>query len=271
MKISIITPNYNYSQFLPALLDSIVGQNYKNWEHIIVDDGSTDNSVEIIKSYVEKYPNKIKLITQKNQGQTLAINRGLREVSGDIIAWINSDDCYCVNVFNTIIESFLLTPKIDAVFGDIEIIDKNDKKIKINKYLNFSYASGVFIGFGKTISSNAIFWKKQLTDKTGLFDEKYEYAMDSEYWSRLLWKKKIKKINIPIAKFRWHVQAKTILRKEKNSKANLDALREDQNVFMNSYKNLTIAKIIPIKFTFILKKIFKAKRILYRFIAGHYF
>ena len=190
-KISIITPNYNYGHFISRLLNSIAQQNYANWEHIIIDDGSTDNSVEIIKTFALK-DNRIKLYTQENRGQTRSINAALTKVQGEIIGWINSDDYYTENVFDSIANIFS-NKKIDAVIGDIEVIDANDQVIKRINYPKFNYLSGVFNGFGKIISSNAIFWRKEITEEIGVFDEDFNYSMDAEYWSRILLKRKVLK------------------------------------------------------------------------------
>ncbi len=270
LKISVITPNYNYSSYIGQTIESVVNQDYHNIEHIIVDDGSTDNSIEIIESYVNRYPGKVKLIKQKNLGQTNALNRALREVSGDIIAWINSDDYYCDGVFHKIISEFIKNPMLDAVFGDI-IIDKNGQQFKRNKYLPFSYASGVFNGFGKIISSNAIFWKRELFETTGLFDNTFNYAMDSEYWSRLLYKRKVKHISLYVASFRWHPVAKTMIRRDVNSIAYITANQEDKKIFESSYSNLFISNIIPVNYSGFLKIIYKFKRLFLRLINGHYF
>jgi len=270
-KISIVTPNYNYGHFIGELLDSVITQEYENYEYIIVDDGSTDNSVEVIQEYVNKYPGKIKLIEQENKGQTPAVNAGLKHASGDIIGWINSDDSYCVDAFSKIAKAFEKYPKSDTVFGDIKIIDDNNNLVKNLKYLKFDYASGVFNGFGKIIASNAIFWKKSIMEEVGYLDETYDHAMDSEYWSRLLKNKKVYKINEYIANFRWHPKAKTILRKSEQNTEFLDARKEDYRIFENSYCYLQISKIIPIKFAKPLKYLYKIKRLFLKFINGHYF
>jgi len=241
LKISVITPNYNYSSYIGQTIESIVNQDYNNIEHIIVDDGSTDNSVEIIESYINRFPNKIKLIKQDNAGQTNAINRALSEVTGDIISWINSDDYYLENVFSKIVDIFLEDNSVDAIFGDINIIDEKGNYIKSNKYLNFDYTSGVFNGFGKIIPSNAIFWKRELSDIAGPFDITYNYAMDSEYWSRLLYKRKVKHIPLIVASFRWHTVAKTIIRRDKNNIAYITGKLEDNKIFINSYSKLFIS------------------------------
>jgi len=137
MKISIITPNYNYASFIEQTIRSVIYQKYNNFEHIIVDDGSTDNSVDVIQKYVEKYPNKIIMIKQENKGQTYAINEALKHAKGDIIGWINSDDFYFENIFSTIVETFKKDTSIDAIMGDIAIIYEKEELVRINKYLGF--------------------------------------------------------------------------------------------------------------------------------------
>lgn len=271
MKISIVTPNYNYDKYIGQTIESVINQNYLNYELIIVDDGSTDNSVNVIQQFVSKYPNQIILIRQKNQGQTKAINVGLKSATGDLIGWINSDDCYCDNAFSKIVKVFSENPEIDAVFGDIIIIDEANRFIKKNLYLPFDYKSGVFNGFGKIVSSNAIFWRSKLLEETGLLDESFKYAMDSEYWSRLLYKKKVKHINENIAKFRWHDRAKTIIRRNTNSISNLEAKNEDLKVFYSSYRNLAISKYFSVKYSIILIIIFKLKRYTMKLAKRHYF
>jgi glycosyltransferase involved in cell wall biosynthesis len=268
--LSIITPNYNYSKYIGFLIESIIRQDYENLEYIIVDDGSTDNSVEIIEKYVDRYPRIIKLIKQSNKGQTIAINNALKAVTGDVIGWINSDDLYAPNVFNKIVSFFNTDNSIDALFGNIEIINENGVTIKINKYLPFDYSSGVFNGFGKIISSNAIFWRTRLTDETGLMKENFIYAMDSEYWSRLLYNRNVKHINFVFSKFRWHDLAKTVVRRNKKSNAFEKSRAEDNFVFVNSYKNLLISRLIPVKFSIPFKLFYKLKRYFLRLIYGHY-
>jgi len=270
LKISIITPNFNYAQFIDKTIYSVLLQGYDNFEHIIVDDGSTDNSIGVIEGIIKLNLGVIKLIKQTNKGQTQAINRALKEVTGDIIGWINSDDLYCEGAFLSVINEFQKKPNLDAVFGDIYIIDKNESIIKTNRYLAFDYTSGVFNGFGKIVSSNAIFWRKELTDQVGLFDESFSIAMDSEYWSRLLFKRRIIHIPVILAKFRWHEDAKTIVRNDKQNSNFIKGKNEDSRVYYNSYKKLKLSKYIPLRYSAPIRFSYRLKRYLLRFIKGHY-
>lgn len=268
-KISIITPNYNYGKFIGKTIESVVSQDYSNVEHIIVDDGSTDNSVEVISEYVLKYPDKVKLIQQENKGQTPAINRALKKATGDIIGWINSDDLFALGTFQIVLKKFSKGKNIDAVFGDIEIVNKEGKTIKKNKYLPFNYKSGIYLGFGRIISSNAIFWRKELTEEVGFLDERFDIAMDSEYWSRLLYRRKVKHVNMVFAQFRWHDEAKTIKRREKNSKFHLKGKEENRLIFENSIAKTNFQKL-PANLHKMIKAYYKLRRYSLRFLYGHY-
>lgn len=268
MKISIITPNYNYAKYIGKTIESIVNQDYTDIEHIIVDDGSTDNSIEIIKKYQKKHPGTIKLIQQENKGQTQALNVALSHVTGDIIGWLNSDDTFCENVFKKLIDEFKKEKAVFAVFGDINIIDKKSRIIKKNRYLKFSYISAVFNSFGKEIPSNGIFWRNQ---DLPLFNESFQYAMDSEYWSRLLVNKKIIKISTLIANFRWHENAKTIKSKRKEDVCYHKVIEERNSIFQQSYKNLFISKLIPIEYSKFIRFYYRSRRLILRGLKGAYF
>lgn len=205
LKISIVTPNYNYEKYIAQTIESVIVQNYPNFEHIIVDDGSTDNSVEVIKKYVEKYPNNIKLITQKNAGQTPAINRGLKEVSGDIIVWINSDDYFCPNSFKQVASEFSKNELIDIVYGNVNVVDLDNNFYYKIRHLKYDYYFAVFYGFCKVLTSNAVFWRRRVQEDVGLLNSSLKANMDGEYFSRLLRNRKVIHLNKPLACFRQQV------------------------------------------------------------------
>ena len=267
-KISVITPNYNYANYIGQTIESVINQDYENVEHIIVDDGSTDKSVEIIQEYVNKYPEKIRLITQENKGQSMAINVGFKNSTGDILAWINSDDWYCKNVFKKVVEIFNQNPDVDIVFGDYYNVDSNGKKRFIYKNLKFNYFIACMIGFGQVMASNTVFWKKELLSKIGYIDESFSYAMDSEFFARLTRNANIKKVNYPVANYRFHSKCKTAI--HRNSKLKRYS-EEMELVFVNTYNSLKISKFIPIKYSWIIRKAFRFYRIFLRSIKGHYF
>jgi glycosyltransferase involved in cell wall biosynthesis len=266
-KISIITPNYNYSKYIGKTIESIIKQNYDNYEHIIVDDGSTDNSVEIIRSYIKDYPDKIKLITQKNSGHTKAVNAGFKNASGNIIGWINSDDIYCENIFDKIANEFTKDPNIDIIYGDYYLIDRDGNIISENKHLRFNYSDACFKGFGRVLTSNAIFWKRELFEKFGYLDEDFIYNPDGEFLSRITYKANMKQLQIPLAYYRRHSLTLTT---NKNEQVSDRREKELLLEFSNSYNKLPVSKVIPVKYTFLQKIYYSTKRIALRSIKGHY-
>lgn len=241
MKLSIITPNYNYSEFLPKLFESIINQNFSNWEHIIVDDGSTDTSVEVIKSYVSKYPDKITLIQQENKGQSKAINRALKEVRGDIIGWINSDDFFCENIFKQIVKIFEQEKDTEIIYGNYNIVDINGGYIKTKKHLKFNYFEAVYAGFGNCLTSNAVFWRNKLNNDVGPFREDLKSNMDGEFFSRLTYNRNLKHANFSIANFRQ--QAISIAGKQDSNWGEL-VRKEKEIEYIQSYNNLFLSKVI---------------------------
>lgn len=265
MKISIITPNYNYAKYISQTIESIVSQDYDNYEHIIVDDGSTDNSVEIIKSYQRKYPDKIKLIIQENKGQTPAINTGLKSATGDIIGWINSDDTYCKGIFNKINTIFQNNDKLDIIIGNVNVVDLEGNFIYKIRHNSYDFMAGAKLGFMKITTSNAVFWKKTLMDKVGFMDDKLKCNMDGEYFSRLFLDSVVHQINDSIANFRKQEISIAAL-KEKNWRTNFVDKEVEFEKLMSakriedrhSDKAFTIkSNIFYLKIQRILEKIYK--------------
>jgi glycosyltransferase involved in cell wall biosynthesis len=203
-KISVITPSYNQGQFLERTILSILNQNYPNVEYIIIDGGSTDNSVEIIK----KYETHIAYwVSEKDRGQTDAINKGMRKATGDIVCWINSDDILLPGALQIVARYFNKHPDIEFLNGLTVRIDKNDKILGIGHILNnkWFHKRGIY-----NISQQGMFWKKCIFDKVGELDETFHYAMDTE-WIIRLYENKIKmaRINKPLGAIRIHESTKT--------------------------------------------------------------
>lgn len=183
-KISIITPSLNQCEFIEKTIQSVREQNYKNYEHIIVDGGSTDGTLEIL----EKYKNMLTYISEKDSGQVDAINKGLRMASGDILAFINSDDYYLPDTFNIVANAFRESSKTWLV-GSYKIIDESDKEIHkyvaTYKELLRTRANKNLLYIANYIPQPSTFWRRSIIDKVGFFDKKYNYAFDYEYWLRL--------------------------------------------------------------------------------------
>ena len=249
LKISIITPNYNYAHFIGQTIESVVNQDYENIEHVIVDDGSTDNSVEIIQSYQKRYPGKIKLIVQKNQGQSAAINVGLKAATGDIIGWINSDDMYAPNSFQTVVES-LSSANVDAIYSNYYRVNSKGEVIANHIAQNSSKWMSLFYCF---ISSNTFFFKRKIIDNEVFIDNDFHICMDKEFFAHIYYADyKIVKVNTYFAYFRWHENNKSIdssVVKEIRLNEGIEILRRygkisHLKIFLNKFSYLFTQKIV---------------------------
>jgi len=179
-KISIVIPSFNQGSYIEETLKSIFDQKYPKLEVIVIDGLSTDNTINILK----KYEKKINYwVSEKDRGQSHAINKGFKKASGDIIAWINSDDIYFPNSFNTINNFFQKKPEADIVYGNGVWIDENSKIIKCRRNLPFHYKTW-FYGMADPFQPE-VFYRRRVLDAAGFVDESYHMMMDREWWIRM--------------------------------------------------------------------------------------
>lgn len=185
-KITIITPSYNQGSFIRETIESVLSQGYPNLEYIVMDGGSTDNTLSILKSYGKK----IIWTSKKDHGQTDAINKGIKKSTGDIIAYLNSDDVYLPNTLFTIAEYFISHGDAQWVTGDYFIIDAQGNKIQsfVEMYKRVLRIKPTFekLCVANYIIQPSTFWRRSIMKKVGLFDDTLRYCMDYDYWMRLI-------------------------------------------------------------------------------------
>ena len=178
MKISIITPTFNSEKTIEKNVESILKQSFKEFEHIIIDNLSHDNTLDIIKKLYKDSPLNLRIISEKDNGISEAFNKGINIESGNILTILNSDDYYySENVFEHVVNTF--TKSQFLVFhGDLLFNDP-----KYGSYLRKPYTLDTF----KTMPLNhpTMFIKKEVYDLVGLFDTSYRYSMDFEFYCRL--------------------------------------------------------------------------------------
>lgn len=235
MKFSIITPSYNHEKYLEETIKSVISQtgNFEI-EYIIMDGGSTDKSLNILRKYDRLLKNnkKIKFIwkSERDQGQSDAINKGLKISSGDIIAYINSDDFYSPNSFKHIISLFNKNKDVGFVYGRCRIVNEKGKEIrKIIKW--YRTLIGRRYSYKKLLTENFIpqpttFWRRRVYEEFGGFDVKHHLCMDYEYWCKIGQRYMGKFINQYLANFRWYMSSKSGAMYKKQFKQELETAKK---------------------------------------------
>lgn len=179
-RISVVTPSFNQAEFLERTLRSVLDQDYPNLEYIVIDGGSTDGSVEIIRRYADRLAF---WVSEADSGQTSAINKGLRRATGEWVAWQNSDDIYYPGVFHDLAVAVSQHPKAELIIGDMMLIDEHDYSLRDIRYVTPSYKA--LLAEGMVLTNQAAFWRRSLHAKIGLLNEEYHYAFDYEWFLRL--------------------------------------------------------------------------------------
>lgn len=179
MKFSIVTPSYNQVQFIQRALDSVLMQQSIELEYFVFDGGSQDGSVQIIKQYNDSLTY---WESKPDKGQCAAINKGFMRSTGDILAYLNSDDIYTPDALSYIATIFEKHPEVDVIYGDCGYIDENDVLFRIKQAPCFSKK----ILFKKDfIFQPSVFFRRHVYQLIGPMDERYHYCMDYEYWLRM--------------------------------------------------------------------------------------
>lgn len=200
-KISIVTPSYNQGQYLEQTILSVLGQNFENLEYIIIDGGSTDNSVQIIK----KYETYLKYwISEPDKGQSHAINKGFQIATGDIFAWINSDDLYMPGIFNIVCRKIQLN-ETGLYLGECIHFMECDRTVKSWGSNVANLSKTVDLSVNDYIIQPATFWTKKTWEKVGHLEENLHFGFDWEWFLRAKNQKiPFYSINLPVALYRIH-------------------------------------------------------------------
>lgn len=233
-KISIVTPSLNQGQYIEETIRSVLLQGYPNLEYIIIDGGSKDSSVDIIKRYE---PWLTYWISETDDGQANAINKGFKISTGEIVAWLNSDDYYLRNIFNRLIKFIIKNTTIDLFYGDLLLLHEKTKKTEIVKARPFNLADQVR---HKIIMQPTCFWRNNLFKKIGYLNETYENIFDVEYFIRASFSIKPKYFPCTLSCFRIQPEAKT----QKNSiLTTLEGIRMYRHILSQNYLPKNISEL----------------------------
>ena len=216
MKFSIVTPNYNYGRFLKKALESVFdqteGEGAPLIEHIVIDGGSTDDSVPILERWdsfvrgtaaAKESRYSFSFISEPDNGQTDAINKGLRRATGDIVAWLNADEWYLPGKLALVAAALAKHPDADFLYGEPLFVDKDGRPIRVRYAHRFS--KFVLYGCCCYIASCASFWRRRILDDGFYLDPSYKVIMDGEYYCRISKAGyRFRFLPATIAAFTWH-------------------------------------------------------------------
>ena len=194
--ISIITATYNSAETINDTIKSVLCQTNKDFEYIIVDGGSTDETIDIVKSYESEFSGRLKWVSEKDKGIYDAMNKGIKMASGDIIGILNSDDYYTSDdILQTIVDAFKCQ-NVDAIYGDIHFI-KDGVPDKCVRYYSSRLFSPFWLRFGFMPAHPSFYCKRDVFDKSGLYRLDYKIGSDYEMMVRLFRKHKISSRYVP--------------------------------------------------------------------------
>lgn len=210
MLISIVTPSYNQAPYIEETIQSVLAQDYPHIEYLIIDGGSTDDTIKIIK----KFENKLSgWVSERDQGQTDAINKGFARARGDILAWINADDTYEPGAVTAAVNFLREYPEVGMVYGDCNFVDSSGNVI--GKF-NSAQTNYRLLRQGYThIPQQTMFFRADLWKQVGPLDPSFFFAMDYDLWVRLAARAEIKYVPHTWANFRIHNSGKTLMADER--------------------------------------------------------
>jgi glycosyltransferase involved in cell wall biosynthesis len=208
--VSVVTPSFNHAHFIEETIQSVVQQDYPRIEYLIVDGGSNDGTVDVIKNY-EQYLTW--WVSEKDKGQTDAINKGFARAQGEILAWLNSDDTYEPGAVSAAVKYLQDHPEVGMVYGDCNFL--NERGDVIGKF-NAAQTDYRRLRQGYVhIPQQTMFFRRAIWEEVGPLDPSFYFAMDYDLWTRIAARSQIKYVPRIWANFRLHISGKTIAADER--------------------------------------------------------
>ncbi len=205
-RLTVVTPSYNQAPYLERTIRSVLLQGYPNLEYIVIDGGSTDGSVEIIR----KYERWITFwVSEPDHGQAGAINKGLKRASGDWLAWQNSDDIFYPGAFAAVVMRSLGRPDADLIIGNINLIDEDDRVLTDLRFVRPTFKA--LLAEGMVLTNQAAFWRRSVHQRIGWLNEEMVCAFDYDWFLRVLEQRSADHVDRVLGGFRIHRQAKSAM------------------------------------------------------------
>jgi len=204
--ICVITPCFNAARYLPSCLQSVAAQGKRVHKHIVMDGGSKDGSADILDEFSRQDPNLV-WRSERDEGQSDALNKALALVDSRYFGWLNADDCYLPGRIAPLIEAAQSAPAPSIVYGDYQVIDANGALVKRRQQPSFNYWDCLYSYL--TVQNAAAIFSTDICRQTGGFDKNFEFCMDYDLILRLASKGPVHHVRQYIGSFRHHADAKT--------------------------------------------------------------
>ena len=258
-KVSIITPSFNQGQFLEASIRSVLDQDYPNIEYILVDGGSKDDSVEIIKKYADRLT---WWVSEKDKGHADALNKGFSRATGDILAWLNSDDVYFPRAVSEAVASLKSQPEVGLVYGDADLID--DSGTTIGQFGSKQTGYRPMLRGSVHIPQATTFFRADVWRRVGPLDLTLFFSFDYDLWVRIAKVSRVLYVPKRWAKFRIHGAGKTIINDDRCYPDMLRVLKREGGSWLSwlrlrMYARKLLYSWMPWKFRLRLRKILTFK------------
>jgi glycosyltransferase involved in cell wall biosynthesis len=203
--ISIVTPSFNQGRFIRATIESVLGQDYPWIEYWIIDGGSSDETLAVIREY--EHDQRMRWISERDRGQADAINKGLSRCRGEFVAWLNSDDTYLPKALSRLAAALRANPELSAVYGDAQFTDADGRPMSIA----YGRPYHVLELLRLTIPVQpTVLMRATALHEAGLLDEQFHYGLDSELWARLARVGPMAYVPGVAATYRLHAESKTV-------------------------------------------------------------
>ncbi|MEN8240817.1 MAG: glycosyltransferase family 2 protein [Chloroflexota bacterium] len=203
--VSVITPVLNQQDYIEQTLQSVLNQDYPNIEYLVIDGGSTDGTLEILESYVDR----ITLISEPDEGQADAINKGFRLSRGEITTWLNADDVYLPGAVSAVVDAFAEDIKAVCIYGDCSYVNTQGEVLSRYPAREFDLRRFV-VESENFIPQPAAFFRRECLEKAGSLDVELDFVLDYELWLRFAQVGKFSYLSQELAQARLHPEAKSV-------------------------------------------------------------
>lgn len=204
--VTIVTPSFNQATFLEKTIRSVLEQGYPKLEYMVVDGGSTDGSLEIIKRYAQQLS---WWVSEKDRGQSDAINKGLARANGEIVAWLNSDDFYLPGAVSSAVTALQEHPDWGLVYGDMLAVDGEGALLNIQRFGDWELDDLLCF---RILGQPSVFLRKSVLDRAGILDTRFHYLLDHHLWIRMAMLAPIGHVSQFWSAARFHAGAKNVAR-----------------------------------------------------------